>query len=171
MLIEDNSNASLQFVSTVIRLTYGIKSQKQAEVELHRVFFNVFNHAARKYRNDPHVKDFGGKKMSIPNRVGHPYDVAQMRSPMMQLLLPTTKECFMQKGYGRARPPKDKSRTKQPSPRKFGGDIKQRVPSSSFASVPYEDRAHESASRRQNLQAVKTPRERMEDGSHASLNV
>jgi len=96
---EDNEFFELlfNFVSTVIRLVFGIRAQKQAEIELHRVFYDIFNQAARKYRKDPHVKDFGLRKVPLRNKLGCPYEMAQMRSPMMKLLLPTSKEGFMDK--------------------------------------------------------------------------
>jgi len=44
------------FCMTVLRLHYGMKAQKQAEIELTRVFSDMFNSAARKYQFDPHVQ-------------------------------------------------------------------------------------------------------------------
>ena len=56
------------FSMTVLRLHYGMKAQKQAEVELIRVFSDMFNAAARKYQGDPHVQAIEILEPNAPER-------------------------------------------------------------------------------------------------------
>jgi len=185
---EDNEFFELlfNFVSTAIRLGYGVRAQKQAEVELYRVFFNMFNTAARKYKNDPHVRDFGVRKVKLKTRLGHPYDVAKERSPMMQLLLPTAKEDFTRRGYGRAqtarqmtrRPTRPKSTAAvptppaKPSPKTRLQDATRHVRLVTLPGMKSGAASERSSFIGSTFQTeVRTPRQRMEDGTHPSLNL
>jgi len=205
---EDTAFFELLFMATcgVIRMAYGVRAQKQAEVELHRVFYNVFNHGARKHQNDPQVR----LKTKLTPRICRPYDIAKERSPMMSQLLPTAQEIFKREGYGQAkswRRPRRENSIEDPkeSPCVGGGDDSDE--DAHQASVFVKDaltREKRQATRRRAsiynlgaaaaaasseymrqikkqspkilshanpLQAVRTPQQKMADGSHPSLMI